>query len=132
MLTQRGQSTAEYAIVVSVVIAAVVGMQLYTKRGMQAKVKDVSDSFAATNDLADPDTALLAGESRAQYEPYYTAATEDAQGIEVAQSSNATEMRAVNGRVDKTNINQNTARTGRQVQGADQAAEGHWDATVIP
>ena len=40
---QAGQSTAEYAIVLGVVITALVGMQLYIKRGLNAKVKNVTD-----------------------------------------------------------------------------------------
>jgi len=39
----KAQSTAEYAIVIALVIAAAVGMQIYVKRGLQAKVKDAVD-----------------------------------------------------------------------------------------
>jgi hypothetical protein len=38
-----GQSTAEYAIVIGLVIAAAVAMQVYVKRGIQAKVKGAVD-----------------------------------------------------------------------------------------
>ncbi len=54
-LMRKGQSTAEYAIVIGLVIAAAVAMQVYVKRGIQSKVKDAVDS------------TLQAG----QYEPYY-------------------------------------------------------------
>jgi hypothetical protein len=40
---RTGQSTAEYAIVIGLVIAAVVAMQIYVKRGIQAKIKGVVD-----------------------------------------------------------------------------------------
>mgnify|MGYP001596837968 CR=1 FL=1 len=43
----RGQSTAEYAVVLSLVIAAVIGMQIYVKRGLQARVKAGTDSFTS-------------------------------------------------------------------------------------
>lgn len=37
-----GQSIAEYAVVIGLVIAAVVAMQIYVKRGLQAKIHDAS------------------------------------------------------------------------------------------
>ena len=39
-----GQSAAEYAIVLTIVITAVVAMQVYVKRGLNARLKDGSDS----------------------------------------------------------------------------------------
>ena len=41
--TRSGQSMAEYAIVLTVVIGAIVAMQLFVKRGLQGKVKDAAD-----------------------------------------------------------------------------------------
>ena len=65
----RGQSTAEYAIVIGLVIAAAVAMQVYVKRSLQAKIKDAADY----NDAE----AVAGGQigKTAQYEPYY--ATQD-------------------------------------------------------
>lgn len=54
-LMRKGQSTAEYAIVIGLVVAAAVAMQVYVKRGIQSKIKDAVDG------------TLGAG----QYEPYY-------------------------------------------------------------
>ena len=42
-LKRKGQSTAEYAIVIGLVIAAAVAMQVYVKRGLQGKMKDAVD-----------------------------------------------------------------------------------------
>jgi Flp pilus assembly pilin Flp len=44
---RKAQSTAEYAVLIALVVAAVVGMQTYVKRGVQARVKDASDDFTA-------------------------------------------------------------------------------------
>jgi hypothetical protein len=52
---RKGQSTAEYAIVIGLVIAAAVAMQIYVKRGIQGKVRDAVDTTLAAK----------------QYEPYY-------------------------------------------------------------
>jgi hypothetical protein len=56
---KTGQSTAEYAIVIGLVIAAAVAMQVYVKRGIQAKIKGTVDY--------QPDKMFTTG----QYEPYY-------------------------------------------------------------
>lgn len=37
---KKGQSTAEYAILIGLIIAAAIGMQTYVKRGMQAKLRN--------------------------------------------------------------------------------------------
>jgi len=68
-LMRKGQSTAEYAIVIGLVIGAAVAMQIYVKRGLQAKMKDAVD-------YNDPDTVgmkvgggnLFSGNS---FEPRY-------------------------------------------------------------
>lgn len=44
--TARGQSFAEYAVLIGVVTAAILGMQLYAKRGLQASVKMAADQLS--------------------------------------------------------------------------------------
>ena len=41
----RAQSTLEYAILIGVIVAGLVGMQVYLKRGYQGKLKDSADSM---------------------------------------------------------------------------------------
>jgi hypothetical protein len=53
-LNKMAQSTAEFAIVISIVIGAIVAMQIYVKRALQARVRDASDGLGS-----------------GQYEPYY-------------------------------------------------------------
>ena len=64
LLMRKGQSTAEYAIVIGLVIAAAVAMQVYVKRGLQAKIK-------AGTDYTDSDSSSVLAGSATQYEPYY-------------------------------------------------------------
>lgn len=74
----RAQSVAEYAILISLVVAAAVAMQLYVKRGLQAKVKSGTDAFTNVNGTIDPGvggTARLGTQS--QYEPYYQESSYD-------------------------------------------------------
>ena len=58
---RKGQSTAEYAVVIGLVIAAAVAMQVYVKRGIQGKMKDATD-------FNDPAATML---KTSQYEPNY-------------------------------------------------------------
>jgi hypothetical protein len=53
-LNKMAQSTAEFAIVISIVIGAIVAMQIYVKRALQSRVKGAAD-----------------GLDGGQYEPYY-------------------------------------------------------------
>ena len=84
MRRRRGQSTAEYAVVLGVVLAALVAMQIYVKRGAQARIKLGVDEFTKagaaqrswiTNaaNLTSGDVVLTnrAQTADGQYEPYY-------------------------------------------------------------
>ncbi len=70
---KKGQSIAEYAVLLSLVIAAAVAMQIYVKRGIQAKIKSGTDAFtdagAGTEITVEGKTATL--KALSQYEPYY-------------------------------------------------------------
>ena len=73
-LNRRGQSIAEYAILFAVVIGTYVAMQVYTKRGMQARIKSGTDALTSiTTDItSEGDASLTANFAKqSQYEPYY-------------------------------------------------------------
>jgi Flp pilus assembly pilin Flp len=61
---KRAQSTAEYAILIGLVVAALLAMQTYVKRGLNAKMKDATDAYQTG-------TPGLASTTSGQYEPYY-------------------------------------------------------------
>ena len=44
-LNKRGQSTLEYGIIIAVVVAALVAMEVYFKRGLQGKIRSASDDI---------------------------------------------------------------------------------------
>ncbi|MBU3934108.1 MAG: hypothetical protein KKH11_05535 [Candidatus Omnitrophica bacterium] len=56
IFNKKAQNTAEYAILIGLIVAAAVAMQTYVKRGLQGRLKDGVDELA---------------EKTAQYEPYY-------------------------------------------------------------
>jgi len=65
-LNKKGQNTAEYAILIGLVVAVVIAMQTYVKRGVQGRIADEVDSMAnQTSGLG----------STPQYEPYYVDST---------------------------------------------------------
>ena len=45
MLKRKGQSTLEYAIVVAIIVAGLLAMQFYVKRGWEGKLKTAADDM---------------------------------------------------------------------------------------
>ncbi len=72
LMRRKAQSTAEYAIVIGLVIAAAVAMQVYVKRGLQAKVKGAVDfnDPTAINTPTELGGQMLG--KTTQFEPDYT------------------------------------------------------------
>ena len=64
MRNRRGQSVAEYGIVLGLVVAAVAAMQVYVNRSFKAKIKDSTDYAVEGIDG-------VTGRSTKQYEPNY-------------------------------------------------------------
>jgi hypothetical protein len=72
----KAQSTAEYAIVIGLVIASVLGMQTYVKRGLQGRTHDASqglyNTFTSDSNWSKissvPDTTAKSGIVGGQYE----------------------------------------------------------------
>jgi len=62
MKNKKAQNTAEYAILISLVVAGIIAMQTYAQRALQARVRDAGQYLEAQ-------TATLG--TTVQYEPYY-------------------------------------------------------------
>lgn len=71
---KKAQSTLEYALIIAVVIGAFTAMQLYTRRGLQSRVKSGVDNIPGTV-LTQEGEGKISVEglfsSGGQYEPYY-------------------------------------------------------------
>lgn len=67
---RRAQSTGEYVVLVGLVIAAVIGMQIFVKRGLQAKTKNVVEYMIDEGGYGN-----YTLDSERQYEPYYLGAS---------------------------------------------------------
>ena len=59
---KKAQNTAEYAILISLVVAGIIAMQTYAQRALQARVRDAGQYLST-------ETASLG--ATVQYEPYY-------------------------------------------------------------
>ena len=65
---RKAQNTAEYALLIALVVAGVIAMQTYAQRALQARIHDAAQ-FMVTNGTKDANGKLI-GDST-QYEPYY-------------------------------------------------------------
>ena len=59
---RKAQNTAEYALLIALVVAGVIAMQTYAQRAMQARIHDASQYLTSTTNAIGNST---------QYEPYY-------------------------------------------------------------
>ena len=59
---RKAQNTAEYALLIALVVAGVIAMQTYAQRALQARIHDASQYLASQTSTIGANT---------QYEPYY-------------------------------------------------------------
>ncbi len=103
---KRGQNTAEYAILIGVIVAAAIAMQIYIRRGMQARIRDAVDysRLGQGNELQN----FFSNEK--QYEPYYLNSS-----FTTTSSGAVQENMQVGGGVNRDSMSDSTSRTGNQV-----------------
>ncbi len=113
----KGQSTAEYAIVIGFVVAAIIAMQIYVRRGLQGKVKTVTDRVG--DGLLDGGIKNVVG----QYEPYYASSN-----YNVVQTRDAREQVSEGYIVKREDVKEETKRLkgGISTQGTDLSADSAW------
>ena len=51
MVKRRAQSTLEYAALIAVVVAGIIAMQTYFKRGLEGKVRESADDIGTQYDI---------------------------------------------------------------------------------
>ena len=106
--SKRGQNTAEYAILIGVIVAAAIAMQIYVRRGMQAKVKEAVD-FTTTADTMSGVAEVGNLFTQKQYEPYYLATN-----YTTTQSGAVSEQLQAGGGVIRDSMSDTTQRVGNQ------------------
>lgn len=108
VLNKKGQNTAEYALLISLVVAAIIAMQTYAQRALQARIRDAS-LYMKNN------TSTLGNTE--QYEPYYLQTNYEVTRETVSLEQLGNELVAMN---ESTN----RVRTGNRVDTYD-GVEGH-------
>jgi len=104
---KKGQNTAEYAILIGVIVAAAIAMQIYVRRGMQARIKDAVDYSKTIDDDSGEDVF-----NTSQYEPYYMDSS-----LATTSDSTSSEAMAAGGAITRDITNQYTSRTGEITYG---------------
>ena len=120
----RGQHTAEYAVVVGVVIAAVVGMQTYVKRGLQARLKAGSDMMT---DITSG--KLLEGKTMSntnQYEPYYLSSSQKTSGHESGRQEKSDKSSHIYSELSLTKQTTDSGSTQTESDASTLAADDNW------
>jgi len=98
----RAQSTAEYVVVLGLMVGVVIAMQTYVKRSLQGRIRDVTDTVdneaavPGANDTPDNLRVVPSFQPGRQYEPYYLSSKFDTQ-----RESEETEAMALGGKVDR-------------------------------
>lgn len=69
-LNKKAQQTAEYAILIALVVGAVIAMQTYAQRTIQARIRGASQYLASGVSTYVPAVGQMLG-TELQYEPYY-------------------------------------------------------------
>ncbi len=99
---RKAQNTAEYALLIALVVAGVIAMQTYAQRAMQARIHDAAQYMAS----ADSNSAIGLGNST-QYEPYYMQSNYDV-------NTNSVENKRLGQGLVGADSESNRARTGGQ------------------
>ncbi len=95
---KKAQTTAEYAVLIGLVVAALLAMQVYVKRGLQGRLRDATDRVATQN----PEVGMTN-----QYEPYYLSSSFDS-----TRDTNESETTVEGGGVTRALTQDESRRTG--------------------
>lgn len=114
-LNKKAQSTAEYVIVLGIIVAAVMAMQTYIKRGFQGRMKQAVD-FVDNGGQSGNNVVTF---TDLQYEPYYLTSDFSSQ-----RTSNESEtMTAGGGGALGRTTNEDSSRIGNQILGTTNTAD---------
>jgi len=107
MKNKKAQQTAEYALLISLVVAAVIAMQTYAQRSIQAKIKGASDYLTTDQNVIT---------SQEQYEPYYLKTS-----YNVARTDRTSDFHQINSSAMGSNSIRDRAKGGFQEQSYNAA-----------
>ena len=100
---RKAQNTAEYALLIALVVAGVIAMQTYAQRALQARIRDAAQYMATS----DSNSEIGLGNST-QYEPYYMQSDYNV-------ATNSVEKKRLGQNLVGADSENNRVRTGSQV-----------------
>ncbi|MDD2690117.1 MAG: hypothetical protein PHT41_08225 [Candidatus Omnitrophica bacterium] len=103
-LNKKAQSTAEYVIVLGLIVGAVVAMQTFVKRGLQDRLKKATE-------YSDPEAAVVFGGRIEQYDPYYLESHFDT----TSRTNESEAIATGGGDVTRNTTEEFSNRTGNQI-----------------
>lgn len=98
---QRGQHLVEYAVLFALVVTAFVTMQVYARRGLQARVRNATDALTSVSGEIG---GVTFSNANPQYEPYY----QESFGQSYQESVDREQMGG--GKIVKEKVSEVTAR----------------------
>ena len=104
---RKAQNTAEYALLIALVVAGVIAMQTYAQRALQARIHDASQYMANI----DSNSSIGLG-SNTQYEPYYMNSSYDV-------NTNSVENKRLGNNLVGADSESNRTRSGSQTSTYD-------------
>ena len=105
---RKAQNTAEYALLIALVVAGVIAMQTYAQRALQARIHDASVYMAGNGDTLGNST---------QYEPYYLQSN-------YSSTSNSDENKRLGAGMEAQDSMTNSTRNGVQESTYNNADTG--------
>ncbi len=109
-LNKKAQSTAEYVIVLGLIVGAVVAMRAFVTKGLQGRLRDATN-YVENPTIGNVTTNIFTG---AQYDPYYLGSDFDTE-----QRANESEnITTAGGDITRTTTEEFSNRTGNQTIGA--------------
>jgi Flp pilus assembly pilin Flp len=120
---RKGQNTAEYAILISLVVAGIIAMQTYAQRALQGRVQAASTLLSDQGTKGTDTTGAVSWklDSIEQYEPYYLDSN-----YTIARDSRE-EQRLSEGTANAIRLEEDVTRT-RSVGGYQESA---YNATLF-
>jgi len=104
---RKAQNTAEYALLIALVVAGVIAMQTYAQRALQARIHDAGTYMANSTSSIGSDT---------QYEPYYSNSSYDV-------NTNSIENKRLGQGTVASDSAKNTIRQGNETTQYDSTAD---------
>jgi hypothetical protein len=111
---KTAQNTAEYAILISLVVAGIIAMQTYAQRALQARVRDAGHYLSTSG-------GNLMSDDTVQYEPYYLSTN-------YTVTRNEEETQTLGNQLTRQAVNSNRTRGigGYQLSNYSTTATANW------